>query len=375
MGRVLMVSKPVAPPWHDSSKNLVRDVAGHLTRHSPVLMTRSDATAALRATRGLERADLRLVYAGGGSFAPALADQARVLASLLTGAREDIWHFFFAPNPRSSTAARIAARARRVPTVQTVCSAPLPSVDLERVLFAERVVVVSRHTEARLLGAGIARARVRRIPPAVAPLAVLDDAARSAVRSKLSLPLGAPLIVYPGDLEVSRGAERAIRVHAALDIPEAFLVLACRAKTAHAHEARIRLEALAHELGASERVRFMGETPDIHGLLAASDVVLLPSEDLYAKMDLPLVLIEAMLLERAVVVLEGTAAAELADDGAARACAADLDALTALSRQLLREPVRRAQLGAQARTAALERYRPEAVAAQYESIYDELLAT
>ena len=27
-----MVSKPVAPPWNDSSKNLVRDVASHLQR-------------------------------------------------------------------------------------------------------------------------------------------------------------------------------------------------------------------------------------------------------------------------------------------------------------------------------------------------------
>ncbi len=36
MTEVLFVSKPVA--WNDSSKNLVRDIAGHLQRHSPVLM-------------------------------------------------------------------------------------------------------------------------------------------------------------------------------------------------------------------------------------------------------------------------------------------------------------------------------------------------
>jgi len=374
MARVLMVSKPVAPPWHDSSKNLVRDVAGHLSRHSAVLMTRKDASRALRETSGLEQADLRFVYAAGGQFAPALADQARVLASLLTGRREDLWHFFFAPNPRSSTAARVAARLRSIRTVQTVCSAPLPHVDLTRVLFADRVVVVSRHTEARLLAAGIARARVRRIPPAVAPLEPFDGAARAATRERLGLPLEAPLIVYPGDLEVSKGAERSLRLHAALEARDAQLVLACRAKTAHAHEARIRLEALAKELGASERVRFIGETPDIHALLACSDVIVLPSEDLYAKMDLPLVLIEAMLLERPVIVLEGTAAAELADDGAARASAADIAQLSALTSALLADPRARAELGARGRAAALARYRPQTVAAQYESLYDELLA-
>ena len=35
MARILMVSKPVAPPWNDSSKNLVRDVAGHLRGTAP----------------------------------------------------------------------------------------------------------------------------------------------------------------------------------------------------------------------------------------------------------------------------------------------------------------------------------------------------
>jgi glycosyltransferase involved in cell wall biosynthesis len=373
MARVLMISKAVAPPWHDSSKNLVRDVAGHLTRHRAVLMTRSGASAALRELRSLEQAELRFVYADGGRFAPALADQARVLASLLTGRREDLWHFFFAPNPRSSSAARLAARVRSVRTVQTVCSAPLPQVDLERVLFADRVVVVSRHTEARLLRAGIAPARVRRIPPAVAPLQPLSSTERADARERLGLPIDAPLLVYPGDLEVSKGAERSLRLHAALG-SDAQLVLACRAKTAHARDARIRLEALAKELGASARVRFIGETPDIHALLACSDVIVLPSEDLYAKMDLPLVLIEAMLLERPVIVLDGTAAAELADEGAAHASAAEIDQLSAITAELLNDSGARAQLGARGRQAALARYRPETVAAQYESIYDELLS-
>jgi glycosyltransferase involved in cell wall biosynthesis len=90
-------------------------------------------------------------------------------------------------------------------------------------------------------------------------------------------------------------------------------------------------------------------------------------------MDLPLVLIEAMLLERAVLVLEGTAAAELSDDGGARACPADIAALTGVSQELLGDAALRTALGARARAAALERYRPQAIAAQYESLYDELL--
>jgi glycosyltransferase involved in cell wall biosynthesis len=86
------------------------------------------------------------------------------------------------------------------------------------------------------------------------------------------------------------------------------------------------------------------------------------------------VLIEAMLLERPVIVLAGTAAAELADEGTALASAEDIGQLSAITADLLNDPGARAQLGARARQAALARYRPETVAAQYESIYDELLS-
>ncbi len=38
MPEVLFVSKPVAPPWNDSNKNLVRDLARGMTRYRPHVM-------------------------------------------------------------------------------------------------------------------------------------------------------------------------------------------------------------------------------------------------------------------------------------------------------------------------------------------------
>jgi len=188
------------------------------------------------------------------------------------------------------------------------------------------------------------------------------------------LPLDEPLLLYPGDLEFSGGAERTLRAFALL-APErrALLVLACRAKTAHARDEEQRLRTLARELGIAERVRFVGETREIHGLLAAADVVALPAENLYAKMDLPLVLIEAMLLGRAVLVSEGTPAAELCEGEAALCAPASPEATAVLADRLLGDARERAALGARARAAALERYHPAVVASAYEDLYDELL--
>ena len=86
MPSVLFVSKPVAPPWNDSSKNLVRDLALGLTRYAPAVMTRRGEDHSLG---GAVAADP--VYpASAGGFAPGMKDNARVMGRLLTGSAPDV---------------------------------------------------------------------------------------------------------------------------------------------------------------------------------------------------------------------------------------------------------------------------------------------
>ncbi|MGD8859632.1 MAG: glycosyltransferase family 4 protein [Myxococcales bacterium] len=369
MGRILMVSKPVVPPWNDSSKNLVRDLASHMRRHQAMVMTRrgeGELTVGVQSEPIYPR--------GTASFAPGLRDNAIVLARLLAGPGRDLWHFFFAPNRRSSRACAIASRARRVPTVQTVCSAPAETQDVGELLFADRTVVLSRHTEALFIEAGVPREAVRRIAPCASPLSPPTDATRTEERRALGLPEHAKLLVYPGDLEFGGGAELSLRAFASMTASkDAYMVMACRAKTPRAQAAEVQLRELSRELDVDRRMSWLGETPRIHALLGCADVVLLPATSLYAKMDLPMVLIEAMFLSRPVVVAEGTPAAELTEDGAGRSCVAEPDALAATLDELLADDAGRRDLGEGARLAAEKRYHPATMAAAYEALYDELL--
>lgn len=362
MADVLFVSKPVEAPWNDSSKNLVRDVARHLERHRAHVMVRAGATA-------LEGTDAFRVYGrGAGGFGPPLLDNLRVLGALALERRADLWHFFFAPNPRSSAAARVVAKARRRPTVQTLCSAPAASVDLPRVLFADVNVVLSAHTEARLRAAGL---EARRIPPAIPPLPVPSEEERRRTRDELGLP-PAPLVVYPGDLEFGGGGRRVLEAAAAL--PDAHVVMACRTKTPRAVAVEAELRAWS-EGALRGRVTWIGETPRIHALLGAADVVALPSETLYAKMDYPLVLLEAMSMARPVVVAEGTPAEELAYGGAALAAAPEVDAVRAAMTALLDDAALAARVGAAGRDKVLREHDPRQMARAYEEVYDSLLPT
>jgi phosphatidylinositol alpha-1,6-mannosyltransferase len=368
MASILFVSKPVVPPWNDSGKNLVRDLARGLTRHRATLMTRADAP------REVLNADRAHVYAAGsGGFAPGMRDQARVFAHLLTARGHAAWHFFFAPNPRSCTAGRAATRLRRLPSVHTLSSAPRDAQAIVPRLFADVNVVLSQHTEQKLRAAGLPGARLVRIAPAIEPLAPLTESERAAARQLFSLPAAAPLVLYPGDLEFGGGAQLCVEAFRDPRLADCQLLLACRSKTAHARSVESELRARVAELDLSERVRFIGETAHIHALLGCVDVVALPSTDLYAKMDYPLVLLEAMSLARPVLVARDTPAAELCVDDAARAVEARADALAAQLSALLEHDDERASLGERAREALLARYTHSVMAQRYEAVYDALL--
>ncbi len=369
--RVLFVSKPIAPPWNDGSKNLVRDVARNLSRARPTVMTIEGAPS-LGGNVAMDP-----VYTSPGRFAPALAQNARVVRRLLSGDAHDVWHFVFAPNPASSTVARVAHRARRAVgwkgrVVQTVPSAPRDFEGVAGWIFGDAVVCVSEWMRGRLMGAGVKQS-VRVIAPcAEAPRTPTFDAVR-AVRIGLDIPDGAPIVLYPGDYEVSRGAATVARAVAAITraSPNARVVFACRAKTPKSAVARAVIEDDLRAAGLLDRTRHAGEVTDMPALLAASRVVAFPVDDLYGKVDVPLVLLEAMALGIPLVVARGgplealTCAGQVEPD--------DDVALAAECSRFLAETARATDAGDAGKSLYAARFSPRVAAAAYDDLYEELL--
>ena len=332
-------------PWRDSSKNLVRDVVGSMSRHRPSVMAR-------QGSEGLRVSGVRnlSVYGRGkGAFAPALLDNVRVLDHLIRRSDADIWHFFFAPNKKSAMAAKLAKALRSVATVQTVCSAPADGVDPNDVLFADITVVLSDFTRERFEQAGVDGHKLRTIRPCIAPLEPLSEYVRQQTRKRHKVPSAVPLLLYPGDLEFGAGARITIDALSRLSHSDAQLVMASRPKTVAAEGAQVELQRHADELGLGERVLWVGEVPDIHELLGSADVVVLPTDTLYAKMDYPLVLLEAMSMARAVVVSKGTPAQELAGRGGAVLAETATDSVAEKIDCLLGSETERQALGKRAR--------------------------
>lgn len=369
MPSVLFVSKPMEPPLHDGSKCLVQGVAANLVGFDPVVMTTARSAPDLHAVLGISGLRTLTAYRQAGSFAPSLFQNVRAFRALAAYRAADVWHFVFAPNRRASRAISALLAIRRVPSVQTIASAPRSFDDVRHLLFGDVVVAQSRWTERCIADACRAEGvtpDVRVVPPPLHRQPSATDGEVDAVLAGLNLPRHGTVFVYPGDLEVGSGAAFFARLVAPLmqRIPDAYFVFACRAKTARAPEVQRRLQATLDP----SRVRFAGELPNLAALYRACRAVLFPVDDLWGKVDLPIAVLEAMALGVPVVALGQGPLEDL--EGVVKMPSLDVAAWAEATASLT-EGTRRESVAASQRQG-LERHSPAAVARIYERIYEEL---
>jgi glycosyltransferase involved in cell wall biosynthesis len=355
MRRVLFVSKAIEPPWNDGSKNLVRDLANHMSAVTPIVMG-GERAHDLRSHVEWEQVYTQ-VSARRRGFSPQLSDNARVMLRLLRHAPEALRHFVFAPNPRSSSVARMIKRLRpRTAVVQTVASAP--KVWDPRVFFGDRIVVQSEHSRACLAALGISAQRIW--PCALAPQLATEDEVRTFRETH---KLGdKPVALYAGDYEVSTGAVTVARAARAISEAGYRVVFSCRKKTANAESAQAACSALHRP----EDAVHVGEIPNMSVLLSAASVLIFPVDNLWGKVDLPLVLLEALALGKPLIVAGGGPLSEIPS-----ACVVPPQAPEALSAALLHA---RSVSAEECQRVYRSHFHPEVAAKAYEHVYAELLS-
>jgi glycosyltransferase involved in cell wall biosynthesis len=368
MAAILYVSKPISPPWNDSGKNLVRDLAEAAVRHDIQVF------AGPGFVPESPRVKLRRRL-GASAYAPGLSQRAAIFASLMRVPREiGVLHFFFAPNPLTSTAARAALALNRRPAVQTVASSPADYQGIAHLCFGRRVVVLSEYNRRQLSRAGVRR--VVKIHPGVNLSRLGEDPDGASRWCETLGAKGRRVVLYAGDYEFSQGARRTLEMAEPLrrTVPEALVIFACRRKTPAAGPVEAQIRAEAASRGLTDHVRFLNEVENMPGLLTLAEVSVMPVERLYAKMDMPLVLLEHMALGRPIVVSDSEPLAELIPGGAGGIAVPHGDAqkLADAVRDLLRDDRARRDAGASARHVVETHFDIRRSAAAYADLYDEI---
>ncbi|WP_437981592.1 glycosyltransferase [Sorangium sp. So ce117] len=192
-----------------------------------------------------------------------------------------------------------------------------------------------------------------------------DPAARARVRAELAIPRDAWVVGSVGRLSPVKNHALLVRA-AATSLPRDGRVLLVGEGAE-----RGRLDALARELGVSERVLFAGERHDVPALLAALDVFALPS----LSEGLPLALLEAMAAGLPVVATDvGGVSTVLVHGETGFLVPSDEAApLAARLSELHANPARAAQMGRSGRMLALRRCSALRMAERYMELYALLL--
>lgn len=233
--------------------------------------------------------------------------------------------------------------------------------------WCDRIVTVSEHQRDWALRVGVGRPdQIVSIPNGVPIDRAKPRRSRDDVRADLGLG-DAFVILSTGRLAEQKGYEYLIRAAALLrdDQPAAHVVLAGGGPL------RGKLEELVSSLGLEERVRLIGHRSDVGDLLAASDLVVLPS--LWEGLSISL--LEAMAAGKPIVTTSIGSNREVTNDGEAAVLVPPKDAasLAAAIRLLAADGHRRQELGRLAQQVQRERYSLQRMLDAYMSEYDGLL--
>jgi glycosyltransferase involved in cell wall biosynthesis len=235
--------------------------------------------------------------------------------------------------------------------------------------WCDRIITVSEfHRDwASLLGIG-KPGQVKAIPNGVPTERVDSRRSREEVRAELGVQRDF-VVLSNGRLAEQKGLEYLVRAAPLLvkATPPITILLAGEGPL------RQSLSALAKQLGVTDRVKFTGFRSDVGDLLAAADLVALPS--LWEGLSISL--LEAMAAGKAIVTTSIGSNREVTRDGAAAVLIQPKDppALATAIRSLANDSERRKSLGRRAREEQQARYTLDRMLDAYLAEYDELLST
>ena len=202
----------------------------------------------------------------------------------------------------------VAAKLVGVPrVVRTIHGMPEPMRGWDRAKYAayeavdravlwcavDRVIAVSRHMAARLRGSGYRATAVMAIHNGIQLEGVTARSAAVSVRDRLGIAAHALVIGTAGRLCAVKAQDLLLRAAPAIlrQRPDARFLIAGDGPLGDS------LRELASRLGISDACVFPGAVSDVHDVIAAMDLFVLPS----LHEGVPMALLEAMALERPVV--------------------------------------------------------------------------
>lgn len=278
-------------------------------------------------------------------------------------------HTYSAQYTLAAPVARLAGARRVVSTEHLTMLAPMRLRGWGKVLltrWVDRVITLSESNRRDLTGPHrLPAAKIRVVPNGVPDPHPVDPNAVSRARTALGGG-DLPRILHVGALTPRKG-HRLL-----LDALDALRHRPWRLALVGTGEEEARLRQRVAEMRLEDRVTFLGHRDDVPALLAAADLVVLPS----SREGAPLVLLEAMAVACPAVTTDIYGVPELyhGSEAGLLVPSGDVDRLADAIATLLDDPERRGRMGRSAREQYEARFTVGHMARGTVAVYTEVLA-
>ncbi len=371
MKQVLLVTRPIVPPWDEASKNFAYFLGRSIADHSLTLLTAS----AERLEKIPESTKQEPIYASALFNGKAKFDLFRYLRR--SRSRFDVTHYLFTPTKLNTQLIKLFAFPKRGKTIQTVAtlrSDLYAEADLKSLLFADRITVYTDATKEKLEAMGITN--VERIYPGIDLEKYQPRPKSQAVLDQYHISSDDFFVVYPGEYTRLGATDYLVDTlikHFSDPNAERFVFhFACRIKNEADRAKREEIRERFRKAGCLDQIRFDEghATADMAALYNTADVIAFPVGDLKGKFDVPLIIIEGYASGKPVILSDLEAFREFSNDQiSATIPRLDQSALIDKILYLKHNPEHSAALGAAARRYAEAEFDLRETARRYSELY------
>jgi len=295
MKKILLLTRPICPPWDEGSKNFAYTLAKHASDFEIHLLTCGKVN-------GLPQNVIQHPIYSSPNLN--LKQKFRLFRFLKNFKDYDILHSLFTPTKLNSTFLRFSLKnnVKVIQTVATLREDLYNAKDFRKILFGDQIITYSDYAKEKLEKMGFSN--VRRIYPGI-DLEKYSPAPKNAELMKKYKTSDDDFVInYTG--EYVRLGDMDDIVDSFIDLAESHknfkLHLAVRVKNQRDAAKKKEVEKKLEKAGCLDRVAFMHdqsyEMQDVYNL---ADISIFPARTMAGKFDIPLAVVEAMACGKPVI--------------------------------------------------------------------------
>jgi phosphatidylinositol alpha-1,6-mannosyltransferase len=366
--KVLLVTRPIAPPWDEGSKNFAYFLAKNISDLEIGLLTNGILSDLPK------NVHQKSIYTSNDF---SYLQKMRLLKHLRKMRNEfDILHYLFTPTKQNSFLVKnfINSKTRKFRTIQTVATLRedlYSDAEIKDMLFGDLIITYSDHAKNKLAELGFKN--VKRVYPGIDIELYRNKGKNPEYLKKYNFTVSDFIINFSG--EYVRNGAMDIVLQSFMEIskiiPEVRLSLALRIKNKQDARKKKEVIEVLKKNNLLEKVAFHDDAQyKIFELYNMCDISIFPVSDMHGKFDVPLAVIETMACEKPVIISDIPILREFAkDDNSVRIEKGNTQKLNEAILDLYHNQEKRVLLGQNARKFAEENFDIRKISRIYSEIY------